>query len=46
MIRINSDLFRRREAFFMERVRGSWVNVPENLKCMTDLKEMGLKPTG
>lgn len=30
----------------MERIRGGWVNVPEHLKCKTDLKEMGLKPTG
>lgn len=30
----------------MERIRGGWANVPQNLKCKTDLKEMGMKPTG
>lgn len=30
----------------MERIRGGWANVPKHLKCMSDLKKMGLKPVG
>ena len=29
-----------------QTIRGGWRNVPSNLKCKTDLKEMGLNPTG
>jgi DNA polymerase-3 subunit epsilon len=42
----NDDLVRKGEVGLMERIRGGWINVPEHLKSKTDLKEMGLKPTG
>src|SRR5690606_26835380 len=30
----------------MERIQGGWRNVPEHLKCKTELKDLGLKPVG
>ena len=29
----------------MEKILGGWEKVPQNLKCKTDLKKIGLKPT-
>ncbi|MGI2295611.1 3'-5' exonuclease [Paenibacillus sp. GXUN7292] len=30
----------------VERIRGGWANVPDHLKCLTELKRMNLKPVG